>query len=140
MRRGDISLPTEIIAVTVAAAAAAAVVGALRCLLLTAAASTLLTGGSRMLPGKSWVEAKKDSPYSITAERRVPELISVLGSQPAGDVSHKPGVRLPLLSASLQLLSHPFRGLLPISLFGEQRQDCYPTSSRLRYEPRPFCA
>ena len=26
-------------------------------------------------------------------------LIPVLGSQPAGDVSHKPGVRLPLLSA-----------------------------------------
>jgi len=31
-------------------------------------------------------------------ERRVPELIQVLGSQPAGDVSHKPGLRLPLLS------------------------------------------
>ena len=40
----------------------------------------------------------KGSPYSIT-ERRVPELILVLGSQPAGDVSHKPGGRLPLLSA-----------------------------------------
>jgi len=40
----------------------------------------------------------KASPYSI-AERRVPELIPVLGSQPAGDVSHKPGSRLPLLSA-----------------------------------------
>jgi len=40
----------------------------------------------------------KGSPYSIT-ERRVPELIPVLGSQPAGDVSHKPGCRLPLLSA-----------------------------------------
>ena len=38
------------------------------------------------------------SPYSIT-ERRVPELIPVLGSQPAGDVSQKPGGRLPLLSA-----------------------------------------
>ena len=38
----------------------------------------------------------KDSPYSIT-ERRVPQLILVLGSQPAGDLSHKPG-RL-LLSA-----------------------------------------
>jgi len=34
------------------------------------------------------------SPYSIT-ERRVPELIPVLCSQPAGDVSHKPGGRLP---------------------------------------------
>ena len=42
--------------------------------------------------------ALKGSPYSIT-KRRVPELISGLGSQPAGDVSHKPGSRLPLLSA-----------------------------------------
>ena len=40
----------------------------------------------------------KGSPYSIT-ERRVPEVIPVLCSQPAGDVSHKPGGRLPLLSA-----------------------------------------
>jgi len=39
----------------------------------------------------------KGSPYSI-AEHRVPELIPVLGSQPAGDVSHKPGSRLPILS------------------------------------------
>ena len=43
----------------------------------------------------SHARAKK---YSIT-ERRVPELILVLGSQPAGDVSHKPGDRLPLFSA-----------------------------------------
>ena len=40
----------------------------------------------------------KGSPYSIT-ERRVLELIPVLGSQPAGDVSHKPDGRLPLLYA-----------------------------------------
>jgi len=40
----------------------------------------------------------KGRPYAI-AERRVSELIPVLGSQPAGDVSHKPGSRLPLLSA-----------------------------------------
>jgi len=33
----------------------------------------------------------KGSPYSIT-ERRVPQLIPVFGSQPAGDVSHKPAV------------------------------------------------
>ena len=39
----------------------------------------------------------KASPYS-TAERRVPQLIPVLGSQHAGDVSHKPGGRMPLLS------------------------------------------
>jgi len=40
----------------------------------------------------------KGSPYSI-AERRAPGLIPVLGSQPAGDVSHKPGGRLPLFPA-----------------------------------------
>ena len=40
----------------------------------------------------------KGSPYSIT-EHRVTEMIAVLGSQPASDVSHKPGGRLPLLSA-----------------------------------------
>jgi len=40
----------------------------------------------------------KSSPCSII-ERRVPELIPVLCSQPAGDVSHKPDGRLPLLSA-----------------------------------------
>ena len=40
----------------------------------------------------------KGSPHPIT-ERRVPELIPVLGSQPAGDVNHKPDGRLPLLSA-----------------------------------------
>jgi len=46
--------------------------------------------------GEGW--NKKGSPYSIT-DRRVPELIPVLDSQPADDVSHKPGGRLPLLSA-----------------------------------------
>jgi len=44
------------------------------------------------------VKKGKGSPYSIT-ERRVPELSPVLGSQPTGDVSHKPDGRLPLLSA-----------------------------------------
>ena len=71
------------------------------------------------------VSAKKGkgNPYSIT-ERGVPELIPVLGSQPAVDVSHKPGGRLPLFSARpavQQLPSQPLRGLLPILLPGEQR-------------------
>ena len=35
----------------------------------------------------------------MITERRVPKLIPVLGSQPAGDVKHKPGSRLSLLSA-----------------------------------------
>jgi len=53
------------------------------------------TGGS-----SSFAIGKKVKvvPYSIT-ERRVPELIPVLCSQPAGDVNHKPGGRLLLLSA-----------------------------------------
>ena len=42
----------------------------------------------------------KGSPDSIT-ERRVPQPIPVLGSQPAGDVNHKPDGRLSLLSARL---------------------------------------
>ena len=63
------------------------------------------------------------SPYSIT-ERGVLELIPVLGSQPAGDVSHKPNGTLPLLSARPAVYnSQPLRGLLPISLLGEQRHD-----------------
>jgi len=39
----------------------------------------------------------KGGPYSIT-EHRFPELIPVRGSQPAGDVNHKPDGGLPLLS------------------------------------------
>jgi len=45
---------------------------------------------------------KKGNPYSIN-DCRVPELIPVLGSQPAGDMSHKPGGRLPLLSARTEV-------------------------------------
>jgi len=43
-------------------------------------------------------DIKQGSAY-LTAERRVPELIPVLGSQPAGEMSHKPGSTLSLLSA-----------------------------------------
>jgi len=44
--------------------------------------ATLWTCACDTIKGKG-----KGCPYSIT-ERRVPELIPVLGSQPAGDVSH----------------------------------------------------
>ena len=65
------------------------------------------------------VECKgKGSPYSIT-ERRVPELIPVLGSQPAGDVNCKPGGRLPLLSARPTVTL----ATLPVLLLGEQRHN-----------------
>jgi len=50
----------------------------------------------------------KGSPYSIT-ERRVPEVIPVLGRQPAGDVSHKPGGRMPILSARPALTPATFK-------------------------------
>ena len=63
--------------------------GDVRTVTYLAHAYTVLTV-LRMLKGKG-------SPYSIT-ERKVPELIPVLGSQPAGDVSHEPGGRLTLLS------------------------------------------
>ena len=66
---------------------------------------------SPIKPSLSCVKGK-GSPYSIT-ERMVPELIPVLGSQPAADVSHKPGGRLPL----------PLTRLLPVSLLGEQRHN-----------------
>jgi len=87
------------------------------------------------------------SPYSI-AERMVPELIPVLGSQPAGDVSHKPGGRLPLLSARPAVTLTTLKRAATISMLGEERndgceqfaQDCYSTASRLRLKPRPYCA
>ena len=65
---------------------------------------------------------KKGSPYSIT-ERRAPELILVVGSQPAGDLSHKPSGRLPLLSARPAVTPGTVRGLLPVLLLGEQRHN-----------------
>ena len=65
----------------------------------------------------------KGSPYSIT-ERRVPELIPVLGSQTAGDMQiHKPGGRLPCFPPGLQLPPQPLRGLLPVLLLGEQKHN-----------------
>ena len=60
--------------------------------------STLRPPAPNLIIILTHTQAKKGSPYSTT-ERRVPELIPVLGSQPAGDMSHKPGGRLPLLSA-----------------------------------------
>jgi len=68
------------------------------------------------------VKQGKGSLYSIT-EHRVPELIPVLGSHPAGDVSHKPGGRLPLLSARPAVTPATLKKLLPILLVGEQRHD-----------------
>ena len=57
-----------------------------------------LSSGIRIVLLVIKVKKGKGSPYSIT-EHRVSQLIPVLGSQPAVNVSHKPGCRLPLLSA-----------------------------------------
>ena len=76
-------------------------------------------------------------------------MIPVLGSQPAGNVSHKPGVRLPLLSARPAVTPATIkRAATTVLLLCEQKhdgceqfaQDCFPTASRLRFEPGPFCA
>ena len=56
----------------------------------------------------------------------MPELIPVFGSQLAGDVSHKPGGRLPLgglLSAMSAVTLATLERLLPISLLGKHRHD-----------------
>ena len=59
-----------------------------------------------------------------------------------------PAVGCHYFPTGLQLPPQPLRGLLPVSLLGERRHDgceqfaydCYPTASRLRFEPGPFCA
>jgi len=64
----------------------------------------------------------KGSPYSIT-ERRITELIPVLGSQPAGDVSHKPGGWLLLLSARPAVTPASLKRVATSFVLGEQRHD-----------------
>jgi len=58
----------------------------------------MIYGKIKESSAKVFFVKSKGSPYSIT-ERRVPDLIPVLGSQPAGDMSRKPGNKLLLLSA-----------------------------------------
>jgi len=64
----------------------------------------------------------------------VPKLIPVRGSQPPGDVSHKPGGRLPLLSARPAVtLATLKRAAIPVLLLGEQRHNgCEQFVTRLR--------
>jgi len=76
---------------------------------------TDVIGLSRVISPCSYSQSLSDSkgsPYSTT-ERSVPELIPVLGSQPADDVSHKPDGRLSLLSTSD---STEFIGAIQINL------------------------
>ena len=95
-----------------------------------------------------YTEKSKGSPYSIT-ERRVPELIPVLGSQPAGDVSHKPDSRLPLLSTRPAVTPATLKRDATILLLvnrGTMGVNSLPKTvtrqprGRLQFEPGPFCA
>ena len=64
-------------------------------------------------------------PTRLPRVYRVPELIPVLGSQPADNVSHKPDGRLPLLSATPTVTLAAFKrasSMQPILLFGEHRR------------------
>ena len=59
----------------------------------------------------------------MITECRVQELVLVLRSQPAGDVSHKPGGRLPLLSTRPAVTPTTLKRAATILLLGEQRHD-----------------
>ena len=50
-------------------------------------------------------------------------MIPVLGSQPVGDMSHKPGGTLPLLSVRPAVTPATLSRLLPVLLLGEQRHN-----------------
>ena len=76
-------------------------------------------GIQRIITLNTLVIHKKGSPYSIT-ERRVPE---VFGSQPAGDVSHKPSGRLPLLSARPAVTPATIKRAATNFALGEQRHN-----------------
>ena len=80
-------------------------------------------------------------------KRRVPELMPVLGSQPAGDTSHKPGGRLPLLSARPAVTPATLkRAATNFAVWWTEAQWVWavslrhPTAAWLRFEPGPFCA
>jgi len=77
---------------------------------------------STLIRHRSYVKKGKGSPYSIT-ERRLPGLIPVLGSHPAGDVSHKPGGRLPLLSTRPAVTLTTFKRAATNFAAGEQRHN-----------------
>ena len=77
------------------------------------------------LQGLPWRTVNIGGPHSIT-ERRVPELIPVLGSQPAGVVSHKPDGRLLLLSITLATLKRATNNFA--AWWTEARQDSWLTN------------
>jgi len=73
-----------------------------------------------IFPEVLFYKGKKGSPKSNT-KHRVLKLILDLGSQPAGDASHKPGCHY--FPPGLQLPPQPLIGLLPILLLGKQKHN-----------------
>ena len=70
----------------------------------------------------------EDHSALTVAHTRLPsvvlEMIPVLGSQPASDVSHKPGGKLPLLSARPAVIPATLkRAAIQMLLLGEQRHN-----------------
>jgi len=109
---GTVSVCLSCLLTTAAACGGFAAECPMLAILIDCCKAYLLLGPSSNGAAAAWQKVKgKGNPCSIT-ERRVPELISVLGSQPAVDVSHKPGGRL-------QLPQQPLRGQLSILLLGE---------------------
>jgi len=113
------------------------------------------TGGRMPLPGwckhERWMD-KKEKKIKV-AHTRLPSIglcswsrFLAVSLQVTWVIN--PAVGCHYFQPGPQLPSQPLRQLLPISLLGEQRhdgceqfaQDCYPTMSRLRFEPGPFCA
>jgi len=79
--------------------------------------------GQSVTVSQNMLPLDKGSPYSV-AENRVPELIPVffaVSLQVTWVIN--PAVGCHYLPPGLQLPSQPLRGLLPISLLGEQRHD-----------------
>ena len=66
---------------------------------------------------------KNKAKVAHTRLPRVPELIPILRSQPAGNVSQTPAVGCHYFPPGLQLSSQSLKGLLPILLLGEQRHN-----------------
>ena len=101
-----------------------------------------------LYPHRSFSYKGKSSPYSITERIGFRSWSRCLAVSLQVTWVINPAVGCHYFPPGLQLPPQPLRWLLPLSLLGEQRhsgceqfvEDCYPTASRLRFEPGPFCA
>ena len=85
---------------------------------------------TKILPMRTEKKKGRGSPY-LNTERRGPELIPVLGSQPARDVSPKPdSIGCHYFPPGLQLPQQPLRGLLLISSTLTTRLPSHPRTAK----------